>query len=120
MPTTDLFRLLGDARNEHFAGAYAVFLYDLPDKIGPDDLEAALEWAGGHRSRDDIGRIRHVVDAIVFRAFAHLDRPGVLSRVGDILIARAEAFQCLFEQEDKGSGPATDARRALIVHLPLG
>jgi hypothetical protein len=120
MSSAELFGLLTDERNPHFLGSYGVFLYNLPEQLRVDDIEAALGWANGHRSRDDIGRVRRVVDEILFRSFHHLDRQGILNRVGDIIIARAEAHQPLFEDGEDGNDPANltiAARRTLIEHL---
>ena len=118
MTSEQLFRLLSDPRRDHFVGSYAVFLSELSEHLGPTDLEPALTWASGNRSTDDFGQVRRVVDKILFRAFANLDRPRVLERVASIFISRASAHLHLFEEDEDDSAPlGVASRRLLVAHI---
>lgn len=118
LTSVELFHLLPDPRNGHYFGMFALFLHELPGKLGVQDLEPALLWASSRTSSGYLGRVGRVVDGILSLALAHLDQPAVLQRVGDIIIARAKAHERLYSVESGVVSPLnSSARQVLAEHL---
>ena len=76
--------------NESWFGSYAFFLNnDLPERLRPEDLPAALAWVEGRQGRDDASyRLSELMDRVMLLAWDHLDHPGVRPAFARAALAR--------------------------------
>ena len=65
--------------NENYLGSYASFLIrELPERLRPSDLPAALAWVEDQQRRHDMSyQIAELMDQVMSQAWEHLDTPGV-------------------------------------------
>ena len=92
MTSAELFALLTASDAEH--GAYWTFLcLDLPREMKLADLPAALEWVARQPRRRDLPfTARHLVDAIMWLAWQHIEEPPVAKGFATTVLAQAVQY----------------------------
>lgn len=83
----ELFSLVTPPKNRHLYGAYASFLYDLPDSLRIEDLPVALGWLAT-QPQGDVGPIGSLMDGIVQQALNNVKAPGILAALTTAILSR--------------------------------
>ena len=91
----ELFTSITPPKRENLFGEYRMFLiYDLVQHLKPIDLQIALKWV---EDQEPIQKIQHsfekLTDAILLKAWEHLDSPGVLETFSKIALSRLKHYE---------------------------
>ncbi len=89
----EVFSLLTPPRRESLFGVYKHFLRDeLPDKLTPEDLPTALQWATEHASGYPPAHpFEHLKDAIILQAWQHLETLEICEALAKAVLSRLRA-----------------------------
>lgn len=92
LPPESIFSRITEPRQDNFLGSYWAFLhYELPQRLSPANLSAALSWVLREAMLSSSSLILNDLVREVFRAAqSHLDDPQVLDSFVDAIGARAE------------------------------
>ncbi|HEU5380437.1 MAG TPA: hypothetical protein VFV38_33855 [Ktedonobacteraceae bacterium] len=93
MTVEELFAALTPPKRHDFIGAYYIFLSsEIAPSLGPADLPVALQWVEQHPPRATMqgltGELKPLTDAIIRLALEHLDEPGILAAVAQLILSR--------------------------------
>lgn len=123
----ELLRTLTPPRNDHLVGSYTSFLARSSlDHLAPRDLPSAMAWV---EDKARMERLPHhfgeLVDAAMWRAWQHLDEPGVLETFAKATLALLRGHH--MSMGIGGSHPLTRSlltehskrRRVLQAMVPL-
>jgi len=89
----ELFAVLTPPRRHNFIGAYRDFLFSqVAPHLHRADLPVAIQWVAQHPPRTTMqgltGEFKPLTDAIIHQALEHLDEPGVLAAVAQLMLSR--------------------------------
>ncbi len=127
MTAEELFAVLAQPKQQNFVGAYLVFLsQDLMQHLQPHDLPTALRWVEVQERRRRLPYpFEGLMDAIMLRAWEHLESPGVLEAFAKAALSRLEgrdeivggelgpSFRRMLSEDDE------KRRRVLMAILPM-
>ena len=78
LPAEELFNVLTPPKKRNFTGSYRVFLdFELVPKLQPCDLLVALKWVEKQGIRCFGHSFERLADAIMLKAWEHLDLPAI-------------------------------------------
>ncbi|WP_375505033.1 NACHT domain-containing protein [uncultured Nostoc sp.] len=78
LPAKELFNVLTPPKKRNFTGSYQIFLdFELVPKLQPCDLLVALKWVEKQGIRCFGHSFERLADAIMLKAWEHLDLPGI-------------------------------------------
>jgi hypothetical protein len=122
LAAVDVLPGLTAPKNSRLIGAYRMFLLRvLPAALTVEELPAALQWAGTVRESSPLAPpLAGLADAIIARAWAHLDQPGMPEAIWMVLLPRLRRDGDLLKGDDLSSHEETfrDARSRRRL-LPL-
>jgi hypothetical protein len=113
MTANELFARLRPPKRKNLIGSYHVFLtYELTPHLTPDDLPEALKWVEDLPNRHELPYpFMKPMDAIMLKAWEHLDSPGVLEAFAKAALSRLEHYD-----EIVGNGVDAPIRKMLISY----
>lgn len=123
LPSPEAFKLLTPPKNPDLAGAYSSFLVGImPEGLQPEHLPDALLWvasvvASAPGREDEVHHFDPLLNAVASLSWSHLDQPGVLAGLADLVLWRArrnEGFLTGYGV-DTPAPQETDKRRALLL-----
>ncbi len=90
MKVEELFTAITNIKQENYIGVYWMFLsHELVPKLKPSDLPVALKWVEQQESlKDSTYCFEKLMDAIILKAWEHLDSPAILEAFSKIALAR--------------------------------
>jgi hypothetical protein len=109
LSATELFGLLTEPKRDLASSAYEEFLgSDFINGVRPEEMPVALRWVAAQDSRHILSyRFNRIMDAIMRRAWEHLEIPEVLESFAravrsrlvclDPIVAKRDAFSDIFE-----------------------
>ncbi len=129
MPAKELFDTITDIKQENYSGSYQMFLlHELVPKLKPTDLPVALKWVEQQESQQDSTYcFEKLMDAIILKAWEHLDSPDVLEAFTKVVLSRVKhhdrivgshtepVFRNILSNEDNNG----KRRRVLETIIPL-
>lgn len=119
MTARELFFILTYPKRENLFGAYQLFLrYELVPHIQPPDLPKALKWVEEQGPRGHIPySIRELMDAIMLKAWQHLESPGVLKAFAKAALERLKHHEGIVG--DRLNNEDEKRRQVLKTMLPM-
>jgi len=101
MSAEELFRSLKPLP-QSYSGAYTVFLHrDLPERLRPGDLPAALGWVETQPSRHEMPLdFAKLMDELMLRGWEHLDVPGVREAFAKAAMARLRQYDEIVQERN--------------------
>ena len=93
----ELFACLTPPKRQNLLGAYKTFLLcDLSPNLRPADLPTALAWITQQQGLTVLHPFEKLVDAIMIRAWEHLDSPGVLEAFAKAALSQLKQHDEIF------------------------
>lgn len=124
MSVEELFKVITHPY-EGLYGLYSVFLSShLAPHLKPDDLPAALHWVLEQANKSNSIKFQSLADEIILRAWEHIDEPGVVDALADVVLSRLRKYEDVLsrsrhegEKEEFKNDPAK-RRRLFAAMLP--
>jgi len=118
----EVLSYLTPQKNRNLTGSYSMFVgYELPDKLGVEELPEALEWAKRTPShRDPLSVLGGLAERILVRGVEEMERPGVLAALAPAVATWLEdnrELQSYLTRESSDAFSRTDNRRRLVEAL---
>lgn len=129
MKVEELFTAITSIKQENYIGAYWMFLsHELVPKLKPSDLPVTLKWVEQQESlQDSMYCFEKLMDAIILKAWEHLESPKVLEAFAKTVLSRLKhhdrivgshsepVFRNILSNEDNNN----KRRRLLETIIPL-
>jgi predicted NACHT family NTPase len=125
MKVEELFDAITDIKQENFIGAYKMFLsHELVPKLKPSDLPIALKWVEQQESlQDSTYCFERLMDAIILKAWEHLDSPEVLEAFAKVVLSRFKHYDRIvvdhYETNFKNILSNEDSKRRRLLETIL-
>ncbi|MBN2007153.1 MAG: hypothetical protein JXA21_27630 [Anaerolineae bacterium] len=125
MSAETLFAVLTRPKNEHYKGAYQIFLRsDFIEHLNPADLPFALQWTerlGAHHEL--LFAFQNLVDAIFWQVCQHHNEAGILDAFAKAIWVRLQWYDNLFASNRNSALKqdllANDEKRHLLIKAIL-